>query len=188
MRLVSSVASATLFVFLVVDLHAGQSMAASRAFRFVTPNAVRIFGVARTPNSFFIPTRNFGSVRRARWSSARNNGVRFGPGFGGTWYGGTFVPAGPGIYGSGFAFGAGGGGFGIGSGPDAPYTGSAIFYPPQTKKKPHPKNDDDNKDDGSSPDTHLKKKSSLPLPQVVYGLPSPSGPFPSSEVIDSNLP
>jgi hypothetical protein len=176
MRLVSSVASVVVFACLIGDLHSGVARAASRAFHIVTPPNHFVM----PPNSRFIPNRQV--VRRA-FPFARIDRFRFGPGYGGTWYGGTLVPAGPGIYGQGGfggtwyggtlvpagpgIYGAGGSG-GIGSGPDAPYTGSAIYYPLQIKRPKH--------------------KSSLALPQVVYGIHPASTSFPSAQVIDSNLP
>jgi hypothetical protein len=194
MRLVSSAASAVLFVFLVVDLHSRPATAASRAVRGVTtPNLF-----FRPPNSVFIPTRHHWQIHQVWWPSRsypfpRPDGFRYGTGYGGTWYGGTLVPAGPGIYGSGgYAYGSGGyAGYSIGTGPDAPYTGSAIFYPPETKKKKsRPKNDDGNKnpDDESNPDTRSKKKSSLPMPQIVYGLHPAFGGLYPPKVIDSDEP
>jgi hypothetical protein len=174
MRLVSSVASATLFAVVVVDSHGSPATAGSSTFHVPTP-----------PSSVFIPTRHLYPVRRfGGYPFKRINGFRYGPGYGGTWYGGTLVPAGPGIYGSGgYVYGSGGyGGYSIGTGPDAPYTGSAIFYPPETKKKKRLKNDDGNKspDDDSSPDTRPKNKSSLSMPRVVYGL------HPASDGLDQS--
>jgi hypothetical protein len=73
--------------------------------------------------------------------------------FGGAWGNQaiSFVPAFAGAYGSTY-----------GVGPDAPYNGSAIYYPPSTKKKhkPHSQSDD-GKHDSAAPGR---------LPEVVYGV------------------
>ena len=72
------------------------------------------------------------------------------------------------------------------SGPDAPYTGSAIYYPPQPHRaKPTSENDSQTPGDDST--KKPAKTAEARLPRVIYGIqpdwgPSPQGP----RVIDTS--